>query len=158
MSSLNKVILIGRAGKDPEVRYSQLDGKAMVNFPIATSDEWVDKQTGEKKEKTDWHRVVAFGKLGEICGNWVSKGRLLYVEGRFQSRTYEKDGAQQSISEIVANNVQFLSPSSQRTETAPTNKFQERSMNTTNQFIQEEPSDYHSSMPFPLPKDDGMPF
>lgn len=107
MAGINKVILIGRLGKDPEVRYSA-DGTAVVNFSIATSDEWKDKNTGEKKEKTEWHRIVAFGKLGEICGEYLSKGKQVYLEGKLQTRSWEKDGVTRYTTEIVANDVQFL--------------------------------------------------
>lgn len=104
---LNKAILIGRLGKDPEIRYTQ-DGKAVANFTVATNEEWRDKNTGEKKERTEWHRVVAFGKLGEICGEYLSKGRLVYIEGRLQTRSYEQDGVTKYTTEIVANDMQML--------------------------------------------------
>ena len=104
---LNKAILIGRLGKDPEIRYTQ-DGKAVANFTIATNEEWKDKNTGEKKERTEWHRIVAFGKLGEICGEYLAKGRLVYVEGRLQTRSWEQDGVTKYTTEIVINDMQML--------------------------------------------------
>ncbi|MBU4421132.1 MAG: single-stranded DNA-binding protein [Proteobacteria bacterium] len=107
MSGINKVILIGRLGRDPEVRYTP-DGAAVANFSIATSEEWKDKATGEKKERTEWHRIVAFRKLGEICGEYLSKGKQVYVEGRLQTRSWEKDGVTRYTTEIVASDVQFL--------------------------------------------------
>ena len=107
MAGINKVILIGRLGKDPEVRYTA-DGAAVVNFSIATSEEWKDKNTGEKKEKTEWHRIVAFRKLGEICGEYLSKGKQVYLEGKLQTRSWEKDGVTRYTTEIVASDVQFL--------------------------------------------------
>ena len=107
MSGINKAILIGRLGRDPEVRYTP-DGAAVANFSIATSEEWKDKATGEKKERTEWHRIVAFRKLGEICGEYLSKGRQVYVEGRLQTRSWEKDGVTRYTTEIVASDVQFL--------------------------------------------------
>jgi len=107
MSGINKVILIGRLGRDPEVRYTP-DGAAVANFSIATSEEWKDKATGEKKERTEWHRIVAFRKLGEICGEYLSKGRQVYVEGRLQTRSWEKDDVTKYTTEIVASDVQFL--------------------------------------------------
>ncbi len=107
MSGINKVILIGRLGRDPEVRYTP-DGAAIANFSIATSEEWKDKATGEKKERTEWHRIVAFRKLGEICGEYLSKGRQVYIEGRLQTRSWEKDGVTRYSTEIVASDVQFL--------------------------------------------------
>lgn len=104
---LNKAILIGRLGKDPEIRYTQ-DGRAVANFTIATNEEWKDKNTGEKKERTEWHRIVAFGKLGEICGEYLAKGRLVYLEGRLQTRSYEQEGVTKYTTEIVANDMQML--------------------------------------------------
>jgi len=107
MSGINKVILIGNLGRDPEVRYTP-DGAAVANFSIATSEQWKDKATGEKKERTEWHRIVAFGKLGEICGEYLSKGKQVYIEGRLQTRSWEKDGVTRYTTEIVASDVQFL--------------------------------------------------
>ncbi len=104
---LNKAILIGRLGKDPEIRYTQ-DGRAVANFTVATNEEWKDKNTGEKKERTEWHRIVAFGKLGEICGEYLAKGRLVYLEGRLQTRSYEQDGVTKYTTEIVASDMQML--------------------------------------------------
>ncbi len=107
MAGINKAILVGRLGRDPEVRYTT-DGRAISNFSIATSDEWKDKDTGEKKERTEWHRIVAFGKLGEICGEYLAKGRQVYIEGKLQTRSWEKDGVTRYTTEIVASDVQFL--------------------------------------------------
>ncbi|MDL1963013.1 MAG: single-stranded DNA-binding protein [Deltaproteobacteria bacterium] len=107
MGGINKVILIGRLGRDPEVRYTP-DGAAVANFSIATSEEWKDKATEEKKERTEWHRIVAFRRLGEICGEYLSKGKQVYVEGRLQTRSWEKDGVTRYTTEIVAYDVQFL--------------------------------------------------
>ena len=108
MSGVNKVLLIGRLGRDPEVRYTQ-DGTAIANFSIATSEEWKDKKTGEKQERTEWHRIVAFRRLGEICGEYLSKGRQVYVEGRLQTRDWQdKDGNKRYTTEIVASQMQML--------------------------------------------------
>ncbi|HDL07607.1 MAG TPA: single-stranded DNA-binding protein [Desulfobacteraceae bacterium] len=107
MAGINKAILVGRLGRDPEVRYTA-DGRAVANFSIATSEEWKDKGTGEKRERTEWHRIVAFDRLGEICGEYLSKGRMVYAEGRIQTRSWEKDGVTRYTTEIVASNVQFL--------------------------------------------------
>ncbi len=108
MAGVNKVILIGRLGKDPEIRYFQ-DGTAVANFTIATSEEWKDKESGEKREKTEWHRIVAFRRLGEICGEYLSKGRQVYISGRLQTREWEdKDGNRRWTTEIVANEMQML--------------------------------------------------
>lgn len=107
MSGVNKAIIVGRLGRDPEMRYTQ-DGTAVANFSVATSVEWKDKNTGEKKEKTEWHRVVAFQKLAELCGRYLAKGRQVYVDGRLQTRQWEKDGQNHYTTEIVANNIEFL--------------------------------------------------
>ncbi len=108
MSGVNKVLLIGRLGRDPEVRYTP-DGTAIANFSIATSEEWKDKKTGEKQERTEWHRIVAFRRLGEICGEYLSKGRQVYVEGRLQTRDWQdKDGNKRYTTEIVASQMQML--------------------------------------------------
>ncbi len=107
MAGLNKVMLIGRLGRDPEIRYSQ-QGTAVVNFSIATSEQWTDKNTGDRQEKTEWHRIVVFGKQAEICEKYLSKGSQIYVEGRLQTRNYEKDGQTHYMTEIVVNNFQFL--------------------------------------------------
>ena len=108
MAGINKVILIGRLGSDPEVRYTP-SGVAVANFNIATSEEWKDKDSGEKKERTEWHRIVAWRRLGEICGEYLSKGRQVYVEGRLQTRDWEdRDGNKRYTTEIVATDIQFL--------------------------------------------------
>ena len=104
---VNKAILIGRLGKDPEVRYTP-DGAMVTNFNLATDEQWKDKN-GEKVQKTEWHRIVAFGKLAEICGNYLVKGKLIFVEGRIQTRSWEdKDGVKRFTTEIVASNMQML--------------------------------------------------
>ena len=108
MAGINKAILIGRLGSDPEVRYTP-SGVAVANFSIATSEEWKDRDTGEKKERTEWHRIVAWRRLGEICGEYLSKGRQVYIEGRIQTRDWEdRDGNKRYTTEIVATDVQFL--------------------------------------------------
>lgn len=107
MAGINKAIIVGRLGRDPEIRYSQ-QGTAVVNFSVATSEEWYDKASGEKKDRTQWHRIVVFGKLGENCEKFLSKGRQVYIEGRIQTSDYEKDGQKHYVTDIVANTVQFL--------------------------------------------------
>jgi single-strand DNA-binding protein len=104
---VNKAILIGRLGKDPEVRYKP-DGTMVTNFNLATDEQWKDK-SGEKVQKTEWHRIVTFGKLAEICGNYLVKGKLVFVEGRIQTRSWEdKDGVKRFTTEIIASNMQML--------------------------------------------------
>ncbi|MDA8405954.1 MAG: single-stranded DNA-binding protein [Deltaproteobacteria bacterium] len=105
--SLNKVLLLGNVGKDPEVRYTA-SGRAVATFSIATSQRWKD-QEGKDQEKTEWHRIVAWGRLGEICGEFLSKGKQVYVEGRIQSREWEdQDGNKRLTVEIVANDIILL--------------------------------------------------
>jgi single-strand DNA-binding protein len=107
MAGLNKVMLIGNLGRDPEIRYSQ-QGTAMVNFSIATSEQWNDKNTGERQEKTEWHNIKVFGKQAEVCEKYLSKGSKIYIEGRLQTRNYEKDGQTHYMTEIVVREFQFL--------------------------------------------------
>ncbi|SEP06330.1 single-stranded DNA-binding protein [Aquisalimonas asiatica] len=105
---VNKVILIGNLGKDPEVRYSP-SGAAVTNMTVATTDNWKDKQTGERQEKTEWHRVVFFGKLAEIAGEYLRKGAKVYIEGRLQTRKWQgQDGQDRYTTEIVGNDMQML--------------------------------------------------
>lgn len=107
--SINKVILIGRLGKDPEMRFTP-SGKAVTNFTMATNEVWTD-QNGEKQERTEWHRVVTWGKLAENCAKLLSKGKQIYIEGRIQTRQWDdKDGNKRYTTEIVANTMQLLSP------------------------------------------------
>jgi single-strand DNA-binding protein len=106
-NGLNKAILIGNLGRDPEVRYTP-SGVAVANFSIATSETWTNKE-GEKETRTEWHRIVAFGKLGEICGEYLSKGRQVYIEGRIQTRDWEdKDGVKRYTTEVVASQMIML--------------------------------------------------
>ena len=107
MASLNKVMIIGNVGKDPDVTYTP-SGMSVARFSVATKDYWSDKATGEKKEKTEWHRIVAFAKLGETCGRYLTKGKQVYVEGRLQTTSYEKDGITRYTTDIIANAIQFL--------------------------------------------------
>ena len=108
MASVNKVILIGNLGRDPETRYSA-DGAAITNITIATSDRWKDKASGEMKESTEWHRVAFFGRLAEIAGEYLKKGRPVYVEGRLRTRKWQdKEGQDRYTTEIVAENMQML--------------------------------------------------
>ncbi len=104
---LNKVMLIGRLGADPEVRYTP-DGAMITTFRLATDEQWKDK-SGERVQRTEWHRIVTFGRLAEICGNYLNKGKLVYVEGRIQTRSWEdKEGQKRYMTEIVAANMQML--------------------------------------------------
>ncbi|MDO8315069.1 MAG: single-stranded DNA-binding protein [Rugosibacter sp.] len=107
MASVNKVILVGNLGKDPESRYMP-NGDAVVNITLATTDTWKDKGTGEKKEATEWHRVVFFRKLAEIAGQYLKKGSQVYIEGSLKTRKWEKDGHTNYTTEIVADSMQML--------------------------------------------------
>ena len=108
MASVNKVILVGNLGRDPETRYSP-DGAAITNVSIATTDTWKDKASGEKQEKTEWHRVVFFDRLAEIAGEYLKKGSQVYVEGRLQTRKWtDKEGNERYTTEIRAERMQML--------------------------------------------------
>ena len=105
---VNKVILVGNLGKDPETRYMP-NGKAVTNFTIATSESWKDKQTGEQREQTEWHRVAFFGKTAEIAGEYLKKGSPVYIEGRIRTRKWQdKEGRDRYTTEINANEMQML--------------------------------------------------
>ena len=107
MGSVNKVILVGNLGRDPELRYTP-GGQAVANFTMATTRNWTDKD-GKKQERTEWHRIVAWGKLGETCGQYLSKGRQVYIEGRLETREWnDKDGHKRQTTEINALEIVFL--------------------------------------------------
>ena len=136
MASINKVTLIGNLGQDPEVRYLT-NGNAVCNFSIATTEKWTEKITGKKHEKTEWHRVVVFGKLAELCGEYLSKGSSAYVEGKLQTREWQdKDGNDKYTTEVVVDmrgTVQFLS-------------------------ARNESDSYQDNSTTPNPEDDDIPF
>lgn len=114
---INKVILLGNLGKDPETRYTTT-GKPMTRFSLATSNSWVNGN-GEKQQSTEWHNVVVWGKQGEACGQYLQKGRQVYVEGELRHRTYDnKDGKEQRVTEIVAQKVRFLGSNNGKTPEA----------------------------------------
>lgn len=108
MRGVNRATILGHLGNDPEV--SQLpSGKAVVNFSVATSEQWKDQQTGEQKEATEWHRVTAFGRLAEICGQYLQKGKQVYIEGKIKTRKWQdRDGNDRYTTEIIANEMQML--------------------------------------------------
>jgi len=108
MASVNKVIVVGNLGKDPETRFMP-DGKAVCNFSVATTDTWKDKATGEKKEATEWHRISTFGRLAEICGEYLKKGSQVYIEGKLRTRKWQdKEGQDRYTTEIIADAMQML--------------------------------------------------
>jgi len=109
MAGVNKAILVGNLGRDPEMRQTQ-NGQTVVNFTLATSESWTDRN-GERVERTEWHRIVAWGKTAELCAKYLSKGRTVYVEGRIQTREWEdKDGNKRYTTEINAQTVNFIGP------------------------------------------------
>ena len=108
MKGVNKAIIVGSLGQDPEIRYTG-EGKACASLSVATSEQWKDKQSGEKKEKTEWHRVSAFGRLAEIMGEYLHKGSQVYIEGKLTTRKWQdKSGNDRYTTEIIANEMQML--------------------------------------------------
>jgi single-strand DNA-binding protein len=139
-NGLNKAILIGNLGRDPEVRYTP-SGVAVANFSIATSESWTNKEGG-KETRTEWHRIVAFGKLGEICGEYLSKGKQVYIEGRIQTRDWEdQNGVKRYTTEIVASQMIMLGA---------------REAGET--FRPEGPAAAAPGSPLQAPEDDDIPF
>jgi single-strand DNA-binding protein len=133
-SGVNKVILIGRLGQDPEVRYTT-NGGAVANFSLATNESWTDK-SGQKQERTEWHRIVVWGKTAEICGQYLSKGRQAFIEGKLQTREWnDKEGNKRYTTEVVAQNVQFLGGGGSG----------EKSAGTGGDFAAPAPSDFEAS-------------
>lgn len=104
---INKVIVVGNLGADPDVRYSA-NGNAVTKIRVATSEQWKDKQTGETQERTEWHRITAFGRLAEIMGEYLKKGSQVYIEGKLQTSTYEKEGQTHYSTDIICNEMQML--------------------------------------------------
>lgn len=155
---INKVILVGRVGQDPEIRYMP-SGGAVANLTIATSESWRDKQTGEVKEQTEWHRVVVFGKLAEIVGEYVKKGSQIYVEGKLQTRKWtDSNGVEKWTTEVVLNGpnaiMQMLGGKSEggqqgqpqgqpRTQSGPA-----RQQSKPQQQSSEPPMDFDDDIPF----------
>ena len=107
MASINKVIIIGNLTRDPEMIHTQ-GGQAITRFSVATSESWKDKTTGNKKEKAEFHRVVTFGKLAEICGKYLAKGKQVFIEGRLQTSSWEKDGVTRYSTDIIASEMKML--------------------------------------------------
>lgn len=107
MSGVNKVIIIGNLGRDPDLKYTQ-QGTPVTKFPVATTETWTDKNTNQRQEQTEWHRIVVFGKQAENCEKYLSKGRQVYIEGKLKTSSYEKDGQTHYSTDIVASVVQFI--------------------------------------------------
>jgi single-strand DNA-binding protein len=148
---INKVILVGNLGGDPEVRYTPA-GAAIANVTIATSDTWKDKTTGQKQERTEWHRVVFFNRLGEIAGEYLKKGSKVYIEGRLQTRKWQdKEGADRYTTEIVGNEMQMLDSNQGGNQQQNNQAPKEKSYSNTPQSTQSEQPDYSDF-------DDDIPF
>lgn len=182
MAGINKVILVGNLGQDPEVRYTP-DGKAITNITIATSEQWTDKNTGQKQEKTEWHRVVFFGPIAGVAGEYLKKGSKVYIEGKLQTRKWQdKNGQDRWTTEIVVSgfggtmqmldsrtggdtafgqqgggnqNFQQNQAPNQPDQQAPQKNFQQ---NTTPQQPSQQPQSAPASQPFEEEFDDDIPF
>ena len=140
---INKVILVGNLGRDPETRYMP-SGNAVTNVSVATSKSWKDRDSGEQKDRTEWHRVVFFNRLAEIANEYLKKGSKVYVEGELRTREWEREGQKHYTTEVVANEMQMLDnrgdmPVS-NTEVNPTN--------TTRNFASPPPEDFDDDIPF----------
>jgi single-strand DNA-binding protein len=140
MRGVNKAIIVGHLGKDPESRYMP-NGKAVANFSVATSEKWKDKQTGEDREKTEWHSIVVFDKLAEICAEYLKKGAPVYLEGKLQTRKWQdKEGRDRYTTEIVADQMQMLGGKERSgSGTAPA---------PANAVPQDKPADFDDDIPF----------
>ena len=152
MAGVNKVIILGRLGADPELRSSP-SGVTSCNLSIATSQNWTDKSSGEKKEKTEWHRVVFFGRSAEVIDQYVKKGQELYVEGSLSTSKYEKDGIDRYTTNIIGSSFNFISGSG-GTGSSSNNSNNNQSNNDMNQDVpsksQEAPNndDFDDDIPF----------
>ena len=143
MAGVNKVIVVGRLGSDPDTRYMP-SGSAVTNVSVATSESWKDKETGEKQERTEWHRVVFFNRLAEIASEYLKKGSQIYVEGRLQTRKWEdKEGKERWTTEIVANQMQMLG---ERMSSGSSSNNQSSSKNTNNNEFAND--DFDDDIPF----------
>lgn len=152
---INKVILVGNLGNDPDTRYLP-NGDAVTNISIATSESWKDKQTGQNVDRTEWHRVVFFRRLAEIAGEYLKKGSKVYVEGKLQTRQWEKDGQKHYTTEIVASEMQMLDSrgemggdgfnQSSNNQTSPQSS--EPSGSTGASFDAPPPEDFDDDIPF----------
>ena len=146
MAGINKVILVGNLGNDPEMKYTT-GGQAVGRFNIATSESWTDK-SGQKQERTEWHKIVVWGKLAEICGKHLSKGRQAYIEGKLQTRQWEdQQGQKRYTTEVVAATVQFLgSPGAY--SSGPRNNQESSQEQATPEFGAEPQFDADEEIPF----------
>ena len=140
---INKVILVGNLGRDPETRYMP-SGNAVTNVSVATSKSWKDRDSGEQKDRTEWHRVVFFNRLAEIANEYLKKGSKVYVEGELRTREWEREGQKHYTTEVVANEMQMLDNRGDmpvgNTEVNPTS--------TTSNFTSPPPEDFDDDIPF----------
>jgi len=146
---INKVILVGTCGQDPEVRYLP-NGNAVTNLSLATSEQWTDKQSGQKVEKTEWHRVSLFGKVAEIAGEYLRKGSQVYIEGKLQTREWEKDGIKRYTTEVIVDmqgRMQLLGGKPEGQQAAPQPKPAPRQAPQQSQQAS-PPDDFDSEIPF----------
>lgn len=146
MRGINKVILIGNLGGDPETRYLQ-SGAQVTNFRLATSESWKDKNTGQKQERTEWHRIACFARLAEIAGEYLRKGSKVYVEGSLRTSEYEKNGEKRYSTEIVAREIQMLDTRGDGAAGAPAQPKQYAS-NQDAVAAAAGPADYDQDIPF----------
>ena len=145
--SVNKAILVGNLGKDPELRYTP-SGTAVCTFSIATTDRFKNKQ-GEQQERTEWHNIVVWAGLAEICGKYLTKGKQVYIEGRIQNRTYDdRDGNKRYISEIVASEMQMLSRSGEQSRAQDDDSGPRLATEADFSMVSYEPSPYPEKEPF----------
>ena len=149
MAGVNKVIILGRLGADPELRSSP-SGVTSCNLSIATSQNWTDKSSGEKKEKTEWHRIVFFGRSAEIIDQYVKKGQELYIEGSLSTSKYEKDGIERYTTNIIGSSFNFISGSGSSSSNSNSNQFNDNINQDTNVKSQETSSkdDFDDDIPF----------
>lgn len=149
MPSVNKAIIVGHLGQDPETRYSS-DGKAITNISVATTDKWKDKQSGEMREATEWHRIAFFDRLAEVAGEYLKKGSQVYVEGKLRTRKWQdKDGIDRYTTEILADSMQMLGSREQAKPQASPRQQRQQS----NQYVSKEPPPHVGDV-----DDDPIPF
>ena len=145
MSGVNKVILVARLGNDPEIRYAS-NGNAIANLSMATSESWTDKNSGQKQEKTEWHKVSMFNRLAEIAGKYLKKGSKVYIEGKLQTRKWQTDqGEDRYTTEIVANTMQMLD-SRGESDAAPSQGGQQQALQQSQQPA--PANDFDDDIPF----------
>lgn len=148
MSGVNKVILVGRLGKDPEVRHLE-NGATVANFSLATSETYKDRQTGERREQTEWHNVVLWRGLAEVAEKYVKKGDMIYVEGKLRTRSWEKDGVTRYTTEVVGDNMTMLGGSGGGSSQGQQGgDYTGQQQSPASEPVQQAPSDATDDLPF----------